>query len=68
MTTKVFETIRGAPTEPMAASESMGTHLFSVTENSKISKNPKIIKNLDYLGQQKIQGTLGPPLALECKF
>ena len=55
MTIKVFDTIRGAPTGPMVASESMDSHLFSVSKNSKISKNRKIDKNLDYLGQQKIK-------------
>ena len=67
MTTKVFETIHGAPTEPMAASQSMGTHLFSVRKNFKKSKITKIGKNLDYLGQQKIKVPIGPSLALECK-
>ena len=42
MTTKTFHTIHGAPTGPMVASESMGTHLFSVRKNSKNSENPKI--------------------------
>ena len=67
MTIKVFDTIRGAPTEPMVASQSMDNHSISVRKISKISKNPKIIENQRYLGQQKIQGTLGPSLALECK-
>ena len=40
---KVFDTIHVAATEPMVASESMGTHLFSVSKNSKISENPKIL-------------------------
>ena len=67
MTIKVFETIHGAPTEPMVASQSMDNHSISVRENPKISKNPKIDENQRYLGQQKIQDTLGPSLALECK-
>ena len=39
MTIKVFETIQGRTSGPMVASESMGTHLFSVRKNSKISEN-----------------------------
>ena len=38
MTIKVFETIQGATTGPMVASESTGTHLFSARKNSKISE------------------------------
>ena len=36
MTIKVFETIQGRSPGPMVASESIGTHLFSVRKNSKI--------------------------------
>ena len=67
MTIKVFETIQGATTGPMVASESIGTHLFSVRKKSKIFKNsqnrpksalPRTAENRTYLG---------PSFALECK-
>ena len=67
MTIKVFETIRGAATGPMVASESMGTHLFSARKKSKIFENPKIDQNPVYARTAENQGTLGPSFALECK-
>ena len=64
MTTNTSQTIQGATTGPMVASESTVRDLISVRKNSKKSENPKILTTR---GQQKIKVPIGPSLALECK-
>ena len=61
---KSFKTMPGATPERVVASGVVCTH--PVPANPHIRDFGKS-ENQRYLGQQKIQGTLGPSFALECK-